>query len=1253
MKKHGNATSKKKIVFALALITCAGLPFFALKFSSMEQRYPLSQELPVKVQSWLSRSPTSEKFREGIAFLKDDKIPATARIVVLDKLHSQRRHLSPDKIKTLEKQFELIASDNAQAPNLRARAAVAMATSLVLMQEQDIIGKTGVEGKFPFLMDIAQDKDNPAAVRGGAIRALGILKAERASAMIAAILSLPSNVNEPELARNSCLALAQIQGDNAVGTIGNVMATTTDETVFGTAAFSLGQMHSPESLVSLVRNKDRFPDSGSADASLANMEDVIFEILRNPEDPDLLFAVKATEHCWKDGQREQYLPLLRSLLDSTSSPVKKAVAERLIRSAENMPLEKRKQELSLIYPAISSNAVLADYKDEIVRLMSAKQLQPSADPVPTTGRSIGNKSNQEYGDAVYRKLVSTSWLGYNYNHAGIFAGQSGGTKRCIEADTFTGDTTIDNPFSSSFSDYDDDYYGAFQLSDKVLKFGQRRAILATAKQVADAYLYYTFFSAVDPITSSRPVEISNIDNIRCDGVVEYCYEVNGNQSWWNTSSPDRWDISLYPDEHNDSPDLSVDPDTEESPWAQRGAPASSSEGPGFDGNNPNNASLNKVAVTANPVCKLSYVQNNENLEITVTATDVSGIARIAYKIGASATWQYTPWQTQYPVSDSYSYKATITNSCVLYYFAQDNGGNFPSSASGISFHTINSTAAAGGTIAPNNRLIAPNGESYTFFAYPDINYLVDKWYVDGNVVQTGGDSYLLSNIQADHSVQATFAYLPPDYSLSVNYGSGDGSYAAGTTIVISADVPIAGKIFDKWTGDTQCLTNIGSASTIVTMPSANIAVTATYKDLPANTYSVMFIAGPGGTVNGTNPQAIVSGGSSAAVRAVPLSGYKFMNWTGTLGFNSGSNPLVVENIKSSMNFTANFTSDIRWDFNSDGKSDIICENIPGEGYAFIMNGLTASSQGYTYRKSDLNWKIHRIADFNGDGKADLFWRNSVTKDTCIYIMNATAISSAKIIYSGKGGWDFKQSGDFNGDGKCDLLVEHEDGTGYICLMNGTSIVSSSYVYRKSNDMWNVTDTGDFNGDGKTDLLWEHSDGTGCIYLMNGINVITAKAIYGKGGNDLHLISLGDFNGDRRTDLLFEQNDGKALIFIMDGVDIVSYGYPYLKSDRKWVVDNSGDFNGDGKTDLLFEHPDGYGAIYLMNGTAISSSAFVYKKSDQNWKILEILDFNGDKKQDLLWEHGLTGSSIIYLMNGSVMSGASAQFKEGFFLPAAE
>ena len=50
--------------------------------------------------------------------------------------------------------------------------------------------------------------------------------------------------------------------------------------------------------------------------------------------------------------------------------------------------------------------------------------------------------------------------------------------------------------------------------------------------------------------------------------------------------------------------------------------------------------------------------------------------------------------------------------------------------------------------------------------------MVNQWLVDSGVVQTGGASYTLPNIQVNHSVQVTFTYAPTQYTISATAGSG-------------------------------------------------------------------------------------------------------------------------------------------------------------------------------------------------------------------------------------------------------------------------------------------------------------------------------------------------------------------------------------------------------------------------------------------------------------------------------------------------
>ncbi len=144
---------------------------------------------------------------------------------------------------------------------------------------------------------------------------------------------MASNLNRPEIARCACLALQQVDGLSAVTPIKGILNTTQDASIFGTAAFTLGQIGAPESMAALVETDSRFTTSGSCDAVLVDMEDVILATLNDPNQPNLIPAISATQHLWRDGQRERYVPLLRTLLATAPLAARKAALERLIEAA--------------------------------------------------------------------------------------------------------------------------------------------------------------------------------------------------------------------------------------------------------------------------------------------------------------------------------------------------------------------------------------------------------------------------------------------------------------------------------------------------------------------------------------------------------------------------------------------------------------------------------------------------------------------------------------------------------------------------------------------------------------------------------------------------------------------------------------------------------------------------------------------------------------------------------------------------------
>jgi hypothetical protein len=116
-----------------------------------------------------------------------------------------------------------------------------------------------------------------------------------------------------------------------------------------------------------------------------------------------------------------------------------------------------------------------------------------------------------------------------------------------------------------------------------------------------------------------------------------------------------------------------------------------------------------------------------------------------------------------------------------------------------------------------------------------------------------------------------FTVLSPLFSLSVNSGTGSGSYPSGAIIAITASNAPDGQLFDRWTGATQYVANVLVPSTVITIPAQDIAVTATYRDDPAADFTyttnsgaitITGYTGPGGdvtipgTINGLPVTAI-------------------------------------------------------------------------------------------------------------------------------------------------------------------------------------------------------------------------------------------------------------------------------------------------------------------------------------------------------------------------------------------------------------
>ena len=198
----------------------------------------------------------------------------------------------------------------------------------------------------------------------------------------------------------------------------------------------------------------------------------------------------------------------------------------------------------------------------------------------------------------------------------------------------------------------------------------------------------------------------------------------------------------------------------------------------------------------------------------------------------------------------------------------------------------------------------------------------------------------------------------PEYLLTVNNGSGDGSYIAGRVVNITADRPPAGEVFDAWIGAATTVTNIYDPTITVTMPAAEVNLTATYKQ-PGTLYP---LAVNGGTGSGRYSKNTVVD----IVAAPPAEGQEFSGWTGNAAYLTDANESAtsITMPAQTVNVTATYqkaTLDLLawWEMEETDGDD--ARDSTGNGYSLAPLGGSTISDATTVGK------IGKGFTFNGDG----------------------------------------------------------------------------------------------------------------------------------------------------------------------------------------------------------------------------------------------------------------------------------------------
>jgi uncharacterized protein (TIGR02145 family)/uncharacterized repeat protein (TIGR02543 family) len=129
----------------------------------------------------------------------------------------------------------------------------------------------------------------------------------------------------------------------------------------------------------------------------------------------------------------------------------------------------------------------------------------------------------------------------------------------------------------------------------------------------------------------------------------------------------------------------------------------------------------------------------------------------------------------------------------------------------------------------------------------------------------------------DIDVTVTFIATPEAvYDVTVNSGTGSGSYKAGEAVSITATTADPGKVFDKWTtlDGVTFIPDSSVSSATFAMPKKDVTVTAEYRD---TVYKILFMA-EGGTVSPDFGMTVAGTGRLASLPTPTRTGYTFSGW---------------------------------------------------------------------------------------------------------------------------------------------------------------------------------------------------------------------------------------------------------------------------------------------------------------------------------------------------------------------------------------
>ena len=231
--------------------------------------------------------------------------------------------------------------------------------------------------------------------------------------------------------------------------------------------------------------------------------------LKEPEAVELIFELDSFDHV--SGLYKMVDYNFDGIVDYTAE----AGPDSLAKIVEAVPVEEFVPVIESRIAQRSANALSAELGAELLNTIELANTE-----MPTRAASSSNWD----GYAVYRDGVTSVGIEINW-HAGIVVqSDSNSTSGIRSIAHHPGDDDTAYTTYSAFVG-NNDFMGAYRTTSDT---DIRDEIVATAKDMVHDAIGYNFFSLIkhNQTNQSGTIAVSNLTHVRCDGFVEFAYELN-------------------------------------------------------------------------------------------------------------------------------------------------------------------------------------------------------------------------------------------------------------------------------------------------------------------------------------------------------------------------------------------------------------------------------------------------------------------------------------------------------------------------------------------------------------------------------------------------------------------------------------------------------------------------------------------------------------------------------------------------------